>query len=115
MDLTKILLDHDANIDQEDGLGRRTPLYIAAKNKNSEITSLLISHGASTLNTAFGKPIQEVIEENMPYFDTSKVEIVKKPRRNSINDFGYGLNKILDQARRIANHGRVLKFKFEFK
>ena len=34
----------------------------------------------------------------MPYFDTSKVEIIKKPRRNSLNDFGYGLNKILDQA-----------------
>ena len=98
--MAKILLDYDANIDQEDGLGRRTPLYIAAKNKNSEMASLLISNGASTLNTAFGKTIQEVIEEQMPYFDTSKVEIVKKPRRNSIKDFGYGLNKILDQARR---------------
>ena len=98
MDLVKVLLDNEANIDQEDGLGRRTPLYIAAKNKNSEMCSLLISHGASTLNTAFGKTVQEVIEEEMPYFDTSKVEIVKKPRRNSLNDFGYGLNRILDQA-----------------
>ena len=100
MDLVKTLLDHDVNIDQEDGLGRRTPLYIAAKNKNSEMASLLISHGASTLNTAFGKTIQEVIEEQMPYFDCTKIEVIKKPRRNSINDYGYGLSKILDQVRR---------------
>ena len=78
MDLVKTLLDHDANIDQEDGLGRRTPLYIAAKNKNSEMASLLISHGASTLNTAFGKTIQEVIEEQMPYFDCTKIEVIKQ-------------------------------------
>ena len=65
--------------------------------KYSEATKLLISYGASPLNTCFGKTIGEIIEESMPYFDISKVDIIKKPRRNSIKDYGYALAKILDK------------------
>ena len=98
LDLIQCLLDNGADVDPEDGLGRQTPVYITAKNKDSEGTSLLLAHGAATLNTCFGKTIQEVIEESMPYFDVNKVEIIKKPRRSSIKDYGNALVKILDQA-----------------
>ena len=73
-------------------------MYIAAKNKNSEAVRLLIANGASILNTCFGKTVDETIQESMPYFDVKKVEVLKKPRRNSITDYGYALVKILDQA-----------------
>ena len=41
----------------------------------------------------------------MPYFDISKVEIIKKPRRNSIKDYGYALAKILDKIQ-ISNSSK---------
>ena len=107
-DLVQILLEHDANVDLEDGYGRRTPLYIAANEKASEIVNILIANGASVLNTCYDKTIKEVIGEKMPYFDIEKVEIKKKPRRNSINDLGYGLNRILDQAKLFKVKGQSL-------
>jgi ankyrin repeat protein len=76
LELMQVLLDHDASVDAEDGMGRRTPLYLAATKKDSEAVKLLLGHGASTLNTCFGKTIQEVIEEQMPYFDVSKVQVI---------------------------------------
>ena len=98
MDLVQVLLDHEADVDLEDALGRRTPLYVAAINKDSEVVRLLLTYGASPLNTCFGKTVQEVIEEHMDYFDVSKVQVLKKARKNSMKEFGYGLNKRLDEA-----------------
>ena len=93
LDIVQILLDLGAEVDLEDGLDRRTPLYVSAINKHSEVTKLLLAYGASPMNTCFGKTIQEVIEENMSYFDVSKVQVIKKPRQNSLKQFGYGLNR----------------------
>ena len=106
LDMMKLLLEYDADVEAEDANGRRTPLYLAAKGKHSEAVQLLLSYGASPLTTCFGKSAQEVIQEEMPYFDISKVEVVKKARRNSVNTFGYGLNKLLDKAQVNKRKGR---------
>ena len=116
LDVIKVLLEHNADTEAEDAKGRRTPLFLAAKAKHSEAVKLLLSFGASTLATSFGQSAQQVIEASMPYFDVSKVEIVRKPRRNSIKDFGYGLNKLLDKAqmnkiKKRSNAQNLLQFK----
>ena len=83
--------------------------------KYSEATKLLISYGASPLNTCFGKTIGEIIEESMPYFDISKVDIIKKPRRNSIKDYGYALAKILDKIQISKNNSSKSQNLIQFK
>ena len=51
----------------------------------------------------------------MPYFDISKVEIIKKPRRNSIKDYGYALAKILDKIQISKNNSSKSQNLIQFK
>ena len=116
LDLVQSILVHDPQVDQEDGLGRRTPLYIAAVRKHPEVVKILLEHGASPLNTCYGKSIEETIQENLPYFDISKVEVIKKSRRNSIQEFGYALNRLLDKGQMnlrkgLKNSQNLVQFK----
>lgn len=113
--MVEYLLGLNASVDAEDAVGRRTPLYLAAKNKHSEVARILLANGASTLNTSYGKTVEEVLQENMPYFDITKVEVIKKPRRSSYKDFGYGLNNLLDKAQLVkekdgSNAQNLLQF-----
>ncbi len=115
-ELVQVLVDHDCNVDAQDGLGRRTPLYIAAHNKSRNIARILLENGASTLHTCYGKTVQETIEEMLPDLDVSSINMIKKQRRNSRDDFGYGLKKILDQAdynrkKKCSNSQNLLQFK----
>ena len=115
LNLVQILLDSGANVDCEDGLGRRTPLYIAAKNKDKALLKILLENGACTLNTCYGKTIQELIEENIPGFDTSEITVKKKSAKPD-PDFGHGLKRILDKAslnlrKKQSNSQLLIQFK----
>ena len=87
-------------------LGRQTPLYLAAKKQRAEACELLIAHGASLESKSFGKTVKEVLGENLPHLDPSKVKRVplKSPLKSwSVNE---RLCELLDQAQMNLIKGR---------
>lgn len=98
--LLRYILGHQdlKDVDPKDLKGSRTPLYMAAKNSHAEAVELLIAHGANLGQKCFGKTVQDLITENMPYFDTSRVKVVPKvPTKWNLCEH---LNTLLDKAQR---------------
>lgn len=114
-DILLYLLEHPdlAHVDPRDLTGGQTPLYLAAKNGHAKSVELLIAHGAQLSVKVYGKTVEDVIREKMPYFDPYRVSVIKKP---SVSwDIGDHLNTILDQAqmnllREVSNSYSVLEF-----
>ena len=67
---------NELEIDPEDFSGRRTPLYLAAKSKQKESVKLLISHGASTKSSCYGKTIEDLIKETIPDLNLVTIELI---------------------------------------
>ncbi len=67
---------NELEIDSEDFSGRRTPLYLAVKSKQKESVKLLISHGASTKNSCYGKTIEDLIKDTIPDLNLVTIELI---------------------------------------
>ena len=98
--ILRYLLGHPdlKDVDPKDLNGSRTPLYMAAKNSHAESVELLVAHGGNLGHRCFGKTAQDLINENMPYFDTSKVKIQQRPAQKW--NLCEHLNTLLDKAQR---------------
>ena len=71
-------------VDARDQVGGRTPLYLAAVNKQAECVKQLLEAGAR-LDVKCGKSTPgEAIRENLPYFDVEKVVVRQRPRENTL-------------------------------
>ena len=97
-------------IDGEDLNGRRTALYIAIKNKFTEMTKLLISKGASLNNVVFGKSLRDLCRENLPNLNVDSIPVQSPVINATENDTDevYCLNRILDKAQLIKRKKECL-------
>ena len=95
--VVKYLLGKDANVDSKDLFGQ-SALYLAAKKSYAEVCELLISNGAK-----IDAKISEVIKQEMPYFDASRIKVDKQNGYKI--DFNEKLCHILDKGQRNAKKG----------
>jgi hypothetical protein len=70
-----------------------------SKNR-AEACEVLVAHGASLAWKCFGKTVQEVLKEEMPYFDATKVARVATNPALGKRNLSEQLSNILDRAQR---------------
>ena len=82
--LQLLLAQPEADLDAKDKAGGRTPLYLAAINKQAECVRLLVENGAS-LEVRCGRSTpREAIADNLKYFDLDQIKVKERPRRSTV-------------------------------
>ena len=82
--LKLLLAQPEADLEAKDKAGGRTPLYLAAVNKQAECVRLLVENGAS-LDVRCGRfTPREAITDNLKYFDLGKIKVKERPRRSTV-------------------------------
>ena len=82
--LKLLLAQPEADLDAKDKTGGRTPLYLAALNKQAECVRLLVENGAS-LDVRCGRSTpRQAITDNLKYFDLDTIKVKERPRRSTV-------------------------------
>ena len=86
----------DVNI--KDNKGGITPLYIAIKNKNEDMITVLLEYGADLSHVCFNKSLKEHLKAILPNYDSDAVQVKKQAKKASDHDVKmWQLNTLIER------------------